>query len=109
MARFLAGERFVTIQWLERKQTEKDLIRPNILRRYLMPLSFATIIIWRTIGLSSIMDWMESFAAAGYEITGRVIPLKQGELLLKESTAFYIMRSLYSNIISILGRFSMLA
>jgi hypothetical protein len=108
MARFLGGERFITIQWLEKKQTERDLMKPNIFRRVIAPLTIVGIVLWRSVGLATIMDWLETFAAAGYQITDSIVPLTKGQEMFMESTVYYIARSLYSNIVAILDKLHLL-
>ena len=108
MARFLGGDRFITIQWLEKKQTERDLVKPNIFRRVIAPLTVVGIIMWRSVGLATMMDWLETFAAAGYQVTDSILPLAKGQELFKESSLYYLARGFYSNIIAILDRLHLL-
>jgi hypothetical protein len=108
MARFLSGERFITIQWLEKRQSEKDLVKPNLLRRIIAPIAVTGFVLWRSIGLSNIMDWLETFYAAKYQVTERFVPLDQAEKMFKESTPYYLVRSLYANLVSILASLNLL-
>jgi hypothetical protein len=108
MARFLSGERFITIQWLEKRQSEKDLVKPNILRRIIAPIAVTGFVLWRSIGISNIMDWLETFYAAKYQMTERFMPLDEAEKMLKESTPYYLVRSLYASLVSVLASLNLL-
>ncbi len=108
MARFIGGDRFITIQWLEKRQTEDDLIKPNVLRRMMAPVAVAGLIIWRSIGLSNLMDLMETLFAAGAQVSDIIVPLRKGEEAFQESTGYYIIRSLYTGIIAILNKLNLL-
>lgn len=108
MARFIGGERFITIQWLEKKQTAQDLVKPNLLRRIIAPISIIGIIIWRSIGISSILDLLEKFGAAGEKLTDTIVPFEKGKELFQESSGAYLLRSLYMSVITILSGFNLL-
>lgn len=108
MARFLSGDRFITIQWLEKKQTEKDLIKPNMFRKIIAPFAVAGVIIWRSFGLSSILNLMEKFSAAGEQISDTIIPFNEGQEAFQESTLWYLMRGFYASLISMLSSLNLL-
>lgn len=108
MAQFLSGDRFLTIQWLEKKQTEKDLVKPNMLRKIIAPLSLVGVILWRSIGLSNLLNMLEKFSAAGEKISETIIPFQKGQEMFQESTILYMLRSVYTSLISILSNLNLL-
>ena len=108
MARFIGGDRFITIQWLEKKENEKDMIKHNMFRKIIAPISLVGVILWRSIGVSNILNLLEKFSAAGEKLTDTIIPFHKGQEMFQESTILYLLRSVYTSLISILSNFNLL-
>ena len=108
MARFIGGERFITIQWLEKKQTEADLVKPNVFRRVIAPFAVIGVIIWRSVGLSNVLDMLEALVAGKAQLSDTIVPFNEGKAAFEESTGYYLLRGLYTSIVSILGSFNLL-
>lgn len=67
MAKFLGGEFVPSIAWLEKKQSEQDLIRPgHTIRLIIAPIAVLGLIIFRTTGIGHLLEILETTFAAGF-------------------------------------------
>jgi hypothetical protein len=100
MASFLGGDPVPAMAWLEKKQTDKDLIRPgHLYRKVVAPMAVSGVVFLRSTGLSALIEFLEVTFALKHIITPTqtIIDFKDAKKYFGNDNAFlYILGVVYA-------------
>ena len=103
MAHFLSGEYVPSIAWLEKRQNEKDLVRPgHKIRMIVAPIVVITLILLRKTSISDLIHLIEkSFQTNSLKEFTNIINFHEIDKEFSTNGLLYAMGTIYAAIVSL--------
>ena len=110
MARFLSGEFVPSIAWLEKRQSEKDLIRPgHTMRVILAPIAVAALIIFRASGVGYFLEILDEWSGYKFICTNAVtVDFRDAMKYFGGNPLVYVVGTAYAGFIALLKKMNLL-
>lgn len=103
MAHFLSGEYVPSIAWLEKRQNEKDLIRPgHKIRMIVAPIVVISLILLRKTSISDLISIIEkSFQSDSLKEFTNIINFQEIDKEFSTDTIIYAMGTIYATLVDL--------